>query len=52
MLMSLAVILGSILVMIAVIATFLAIISFFAIVIKDILTGNTDSWGGGLFGPF
>ena len=50
--MSLAVILGSILVMIAVIAFFVGIITFFVSVIKDILTGNTDSWGGGLFGPF
>ena len=52
MLMSLAVILGSILVMIAVIGAIFGIITFFVTVIKDILTGNTDSWGDSLFGPF
>ncbi len=52
MLMSLAVILGAIILIIVMIAFFVGLITFFFSAIKDILTGNTDSWGGGLFGPF
>ena len=52
MLMSLAVIIGAIFLLIAMIGAIFGIITLFVTIIKDTLTGNTDSWGGGLFGPF
>jgi hypothetical protein len=52
MLMSLAVILGAIILIIVMIAFFVGLITFFFSAIKDILTGKSDSWGDSLFGPF